>query len=128
MGQRISYSVTSDPMSFHNPFKALEHMAGVPKPAPEAPKPEPPPAPAKGPSFPRAVVRMERSGRGGKTVTIVEHLEIKPADRESWVKALKSALGCGGSVEDDTLVFQGDHRKRLPALLTGRGVKKVTIG
>jgi translation initiation factor 1 len=44
------------------------------------------------------------------------------------VKALKSALGCGGNVEDDRLVLQGDQRKRLPALLTERGVRKVTTG
>ena len=43
-------------------------------------------------AYPRAVVRMERSGRGGKEVTVVEHLEIPPKDREVWVKALKAAL------------------------------------
>ena len=112
---------------FHNPFAALGPLRGkLPEPpAPALPTPAPPPA-AK--PIPRAVVRMERSGRGGKEVTVVEHLEIRPADREAWVKALKASLGCGGQVDGDTLVLQGDHRKRLPALLTARGVKKVTIG
>jgi translation initiation factor 1 len=72
------------------------------------------------------VVRLERSGRGGKEVTVVEHLDIPASDLEVWLKALKAALGCGGSVEGDALVLQGDHRKRLPVLLTQRGVKKVT--
>ena len=58
----------------------------------------------------------------------MEHLAIPPSDRDVWLKALKAQLGCGGVVEDDALVLQGDHRKRLPALLTARGVKKVTIG
>lgn len=71
---------------------------------------------------------MERSGRGGKEVTVIEHLGIPPIERERWLKALKASLGCGGVVEGDTLVLQGDHRKRLPALLTARGVKKVTVG
>jgi translation initiation factor 1 len=44
------------------------------------------------------------------------------------LKALKAQLGCGGVVEEDALVLQGDHRKRLPALLTARGVRKVTVG
>ena len=99
---------------------------------PERPAPDPPPASDKVPSaartVPRAVVRLERAGRGGKDVTIVEHLAIAPADRAVWLKALKAQLGCGGVVEGEALVLQGDHRKRLPALLTARGVKKVTIG
>jgi len=28
----------------------------------------------------------------------------------------------------DRLILQGDQRQRLPALLTARGVKKVTVG
>ncbi|MFP2957961.1 translation initiation factor [Myxococcus sp. 1LA] len=80
----------------------------------------------KGPA--RAVVRMERKGRGGKEVTVVEHLELPAAQREVWLKALKNSLGCGGVVEDDTLVLQGDQRERLPALLEARGVRKVTVG
>lgn len=77
--------------------------------------------------IPRAVVRIERSGRGGKEVTVVEHLELPAAQLEVWLKALKGALGCGGSVEGPSLVLQGDHRKRLAALLAERGVKKVTV-
>ncbi len=37
-------------------------------------------------------------------------------------------LGCGGAVERDTIVLQGDLRQRLPELLTARGVGRVTIG
>ncbi|MFY1830242.1 translation initiation factor [Myxococcus fulvus] len=115
------------PAPFHNPFAALavkreELPAGpaVPVAAPKS-KPEP-----KGPA--RAVVRMERKGRGGKEVTVVEHLELPAPQREVWLKALKNSLGCGGVVEDDTLVLQGDQRERLPALLEARGVRKVTVG
>jgi translation initiation factor 1 len=119
----------ADDGPFHNPFGVLASLKGS---LPERPDPDPPPVKAKPPStartVPRAVVRLERAGRGGKDVTIVEHLGIAPADRMVWLKALKAQLGCGGVVEDESLVLQGDHRKRLPALLTARGVKKVTIG
>jgi len=37
-------------------------------------------------------------------------------------------LGCGGKVEGEALMLQGDQRKRLPGVLTARGVKKVTMG
>lgn len=79
----------------------------------------------KGPA--RAVVRYERKGHGGKEVTLVEHLELREADLEVWLKDLKRGLGCGGRVEDGSLVLQGDQRERLPDLLTARGVRKVTV-
>ena len=146
---------SDDPKPFHNPFAVLAGLAKTPpegapgaapktgsdgpgqlpgtnSPAPgtgrSATKSAPPntPPPKAGPA--RAVVRMERSGRGGKEVTVIEHLALPPAQREVWLKALKSALGCGGTVEGDALLLQGDQRPRLPALLTARGVKRVTLG
>ena len=75
----------------------------------------------------RAVVRMERAGRGGRTVTVVEKLELRPAELETWLGELKRALGCGGIVEGAALVLQGDTRERVGAWLTARGVKKVTV-
>jgi translation initiation factor 1 len=113
---------------FHNPFASLKRFV------PEVQSPPTPPAKAPGEEgaavgrpISRAVVRYERSGRGGKEVTVVTHLELSEADQGKWLKALKSALGCGGSIDGDALVLQGDQRPRLGALLTARGVKKVTI-
>jgi translation initiation factor 1 len=107
---------------FHNPFHALRGKLGDLPPGP-APRQQPE---LKGPA--RAVVRMERKGRGGKEVTVVEQLGLKPAELEGWLKALKGALGCGGVVEGEALVLQGDQRKRLPAVLEARGVRRVTVG
>ena len=111
-----------DKKPFHNPFGALREKLGdlPPGPAPKAPQP------AKGPA--KAVVRMERKGRAGKEVTVVEQLELRPRELEAWLKDLKGALGCGGTVEGSTLVLQGDQRNRLPALLTARGARKVVVG
>ena len=113
----------------NNPFAALAGKLGD---LPQAPAPATPPAAVtlikatpKGPA--RAVVRMERKGRGGKEATIVEKLELRPADLEIWCKALKQALGCGGTVEGTDIILQGDLRTRLPAVLTARGVVKVTV-
>ena len=71
---------------------------------------------------------MERKGRGGKEVTVVERLELRPAEMETWCRDLKQALGCGGSVDGDAIVLQGDLRTRVPTVLTARGVGKVTVG
>ncbi len=113
---------------FHNPFEALRAIAGTAPASGEAEAaPVPPPAPAAKP-IPRAVIRLERSGRGGKEVTVIEHLAITAAARDEWLPALKASLGCGGTLNDDRLVLQGDQRKRLPALLQARGVKKIILG
>jgi len=109
-----------DPKS---PFAALEAMRGD---LPVGPEPKLPPTKiVKGPS--RAVVRYERKGRRGKEATVVEKLGLAPAVLETWLKELKQSLGCGGVVEEETLVLQGDQRTRLPALLTARGVAKITV-
>ena len=70
---------------------------------------------------------MERAGRGGRTVTVVEKLDLRPQDLEAWLGDLKRALGCGGVVEGAALVLQGDTRERAGAWLEKRGVKKVTV-
>jgi translation initiation factor 1 len=107
---------------FHNPFGALKGKLGD---LPEGPKPPAPKAPS-GPA--RAVVRMERKGRGGKEVTVVEQLGLSARELEKWLKDLKQSLGCGGTVEGSDLVLQGDQRERIEALLTKRGVKKISVG
>ena len=83
------------------------------------PTDRPPPA--------RAVVRMERAGRGGKIVTVVEKLDLRPGELATWLGELKRALGCGGVVESGALVLQGDTRERVGAWLEKRGVKRVTV-
>ena len=119
----------SEDKPFNSPFASLAPLRASLPPVKPA---EPPAAPSKPPpgvnTIPRAVVRMERSGRGGKEVTVVEQLQLSASEREKWLKELKASLGCGGVVEGDALMLQGDHRKRLPEILTRRGVKRVIIG
>jgi translation initiation factor 1 len=128
MGKRDKKPEASAPAApFHNPFVALglkrEELPAGPTPAPVKAKE---PKERQGPA--RAVVRMERKGRGGKEVTVVEQLGLPAAELDKWLKALKGSLGCGGTVEEGTLVLQGDQRERLPALLEARGVRRVTVG
>ncbi len=121
------------PASSPGPFNAAlsglaSRMGDVPR---VDPPPAPPPKPAAGPpgkpAPARAVVRMERAGRGGRTVTVVEKLGLRPAELEGWLSDLKRALGCGGVVEGDVLVLQGDARERVGPWLAARGVRKVTV-
>ena len=106
-----------------DPFAALDALRASLPPGPPpkiSPKVEPkPPA--------RAVVRLEKKGRRGKDVTIVEKLGLRAAELEIWCRDLKQAMGCGGTVEEDAIVLQGDLRSRLAPVLTARGVVKVTV-
>jgi translation initiation factor 1 (eIF-1/SUI1) len=61
-------------------------------------------------------------------VTVVEHLGLVGDEAERWSRELKQALGCGGSVESGSLVFQGDQRQRVADLLRACGVRKVSVG
>jgi translation initiation factor 1 len=74
------------------------------------------------------VVRYERKGRGGKEVTLVEQLALSPRERAEWLLAMKQDLGCGGTLEDETLVLQGDQRARVRAWLEARGVARISVG
>jgi translation initiation factor 1 len=108
-----------------NPFAELDKLrASLPR-GPEPPPAKPPPPP-RVPA--RAVVRMERKGRGGKEVTVVDKLGLPPAELERWCRELKQALGCGGAVDGDLIVLQGDLRPRIGAVLEARGIGRVTIG
>lgn len=111
---------------FHNPFGGLAERLGM---APEPPAAPAATAPAAAQPAPRrAVVRLERKGRGGKEVTVVERLDLAPEALAAWSKQLKQALGCGGAVEGDAIVLQGDLRARAKELLEAKGVRKVTVG
>ena len=122
--------MSADKRLSHNPFAALAPLKKMPPETSEAAPPAP--APPKSASAPtakkgiaRAVVRLERTGRGGKEVTVIDQLGLSHAELERWLKAFKSALGCGGVVEDDRLMLQGDQRDRVRRLLTERGVRKI---
>lgn len=81
----------------------------------------------------KAVVRRERKGRGGKTVTLVEGLpDLGDAGFAQLLTRLRKALGCGASSEateaGPVLVLQGDQGERACAFLQGLGVKRVVRG
>lgn len=71
------------------------------------------------------MIRLERKGRAGKEVTVVEQLELPAQELARWHQELKRLLGCGGVIEGNALVFQGDQRQRLKDALLARGVRRI---
>ena len=74
----------------------------------------------------KLVVRRERKGRGGKTVTRLEGAAGE--DLEALARTLRKALGCGARVEEDVVVLQGDIGERVADWLSQRGARRVVRG
>jgi len=66
-------------------------------------------------------VRMERSGRGGKTVTVVDNFVGRDDDLNALGKTLKVKCGVGGTIKEGQIIIQGDFRERIVALLRELG-------
>ena len=61
----------------------------------------------------KVTVRLERKGRGGKSVTVVDGLQMRQKGKEALLKQLKTKLGTGGTVKDTSLEIQGDYQDAL---------------
>ena len=68
-----------------------------------------------------AKLRMEKKGRGGKTVTVVDGLPRNSAFLKELSQELKRACGTGGAVLDGAVELQGDLRDRVRAVLERKG-------
>ena len=73
------------------------------------------------PEHPVAKLRMEKKGRGGKTVTVVRGLAGDDATLHKVGRQLRTACGSGGTVKDGAIEVQGDHCDRVMELLKGQG-------
>ena len=67
------------------------------------------------------VLRLEKKGRGGKSVTVVAGLPRNSAFLTALAAELKRACGTGGTAADGAVEIQGDQRERLRPLLAAKG-------
>jgi translation initiation factor 1 len=68
-----------------------------------------------------AWLRIEKAGRGGKTVTVVFGLPKNAAFLKQLAAELKRACSTGGTALEDAVELQGDHRATLRTVLGKRG-------
>jgi len=80
------------------------------------------------PAQQKVTVRLDRKGRGGKSVTVIEGLQLTEKQQEMLLKRLKSGLGTGGTVRDSALEIQGDHRDALISTLEKMGYRPKRSG
>lgn len=74
----------------------------------------------------KLVVRMEKKGRRGKTVTRVSG--VPQNDLAALCKEMKKALGCGATIEDADLILLGDLVSRAVAWFEKAGAAKIVRG
>lgn len=66
-------------------------------------------------------VSIEKKGRGGKTVTLVNGFIGMEDDLKELGKMLKTKCGVGGSVKDGEIIIQGEFKQRIIDLLKSEG-------
>ena len=68
-----------------------------------------------------AKLRMEKKGRGGKTMTVVYGLPENEAFLKELCQELKRSCGTGGTVVEGGVEIQGDLRERVRDVLLKKG-------
>lgn len=73
-------------------------------------------------------IEASRKHRHGKTVTVITGFQAKPETLATLVKQLKTLCGAGGTVKENTIEIQGDHRQKLLEHLIKLGYKAKISG
>ena len=73
-------------------------------------------------------VQATRAGRKGKTVTIITGFQSKPETLQAILKLLKGQCGCGGTVKDNEIEIQGEHKQKILEILKKQGYKAKISG
>ncbi|MEM7557188.1 MAG: translation initiation factor [Cyanobacteria bacterium P01_A01_bin.84] len=73
-------------------------------------------------------VQATRSGRKGKTVTIITGFQSKEETLKALLKKLKAQCGTGGTLKDDSIEIQGEHKQKILDILKGLGYKAKISG
>jgi len=66
-------------------------------------------------------MRIEKQGRAGKTVTVVEGLTREKRLMAELTTELRRTLATGGTFKERTIFLQGDVRERVRPLLAAKG-------
>lgn len=73
-------------------------------------------------------VEASRKGRGGKTVTVISGFQGKPEILADLAKQLKAQCGTGGTVKENEIEIQGEHKQKIAEILKKMGYKAKISG
>jgi translation initiation factor 1 len=71
-------------------------------------------------------IRLE-TVRWDKHLTIIDGINPKEVDLVDLAKKLKTYCACGGTVKNNMIMLQGDHRQKVYDYLTKNGFSKSSI-
>ncbi len=74
----------------------------------------------------RIVIKVNKR-RYGKEVTVVDGLDPQEIDLHELCTHLKSMFACGGTVKDNSIELQGNHRDRMKEALVKHGFSSEQI-
>ena len=63
------------------------------------------------------------SRRYGKTVTVIDGIDENDIDINDLAKPLKNSCAAGGTCKDGRIELQGDHKKKVKAVLEEMGFR-----
>ena len=69
--------------------------------------------PSKGP----LKIRMEKKGRGGKTVTVLYDIPLEIDDAKALMKKLQAHLACGATFKNSVIELSGDNKEKVEEFL-----------
>lgn len=73
-------------------------------------------------------VQATRAGRKGKTVTVITGFQTKPETLNGLLKQLKTQCGTGGTLKENEIEIQGDHKQKILEILVKLGYKAKISG
>ena len=73
-------------------------------------------------------VQASRKGRKGKTVTEITGFQTNKEELSKLLKQLKNQCGSGGTLKDNILEVQGDHKDKILQILLKLGYKAKISG
>jgi translation initiation factor 1 len=73
-------------------------------------------------------IQATKAGRKGKTVTVITGFQHQPETLAKLLKQLKAQCGSGGTVKEDALEIQGEHKQKLLEIFMKLGYKAKISG
>lgn len=76
------------------------------------------------------IIRLQREtkGRKGKGVTLITGFDLAADELKNLAKQLKQHCGTGGTVKNQQIEIQGDHRNSLKPFLESKGFQVKLAG
>ena len=124
-GHDMGKNTLNDLADLRNLFPGSGEDAGEQATAspPSAAKAKKDSAAAKAIALSKLHVQLEKKGRKGKGVTVIKGFFHMRKDLEDFARELKTRCGSGGTVKDDVIEIQGDHRKTAVEYFRAKGFK-----